>query len=248
MRRVPFGHSPAHSMTRSAHRGEPPSRDRPTRASPVVARSNAAARGQRRARCDYALELVGPAPLPPHERAWRHPSELAVTAVGPDTPIGGGRALVLATGVAAAMMAAVMVVALTPPRSAAPSAVSATTLPALTVQVRGTAIQGTDRVAVAQEADAVRIDRSTLTRDSALSLVGSPDAVSTAPSNLDALDVATRTPNSADVVYVLDRSHTYALDWSQIDRLGAPDGSVVVNADGELLATFVDGELVLHVR
>ncbi len=170
-----------------------------------------------------------------------------MTAADVDTPVAGGRALVLATGVAVAMMAAVMVVALTPPRSNAPSAVSATTLPALTVQIRGTATQGTDRVVVAQEADAVRVDRSTLTRDSALSLVGSPDAVSAAPSDTRALDVAERVPDAAETVFVLDRSSTYAVDWWQIDRLVAPDDSVVVNAEGELLATFVAGQLIVLV-
>ncbi|MEP1126441.1 MAG: hypothetical protein ABJH68_21360 [Ilumatobacter sp.] len=192
---------------------------------------------------------MGPAPLPPHERAWRHPSELATaTAVGLDTPVNGGRAVVLATGVAAVMMAAVMVVALTPPRATAPSAMSATTLPALTVQVRATATQGTDRATAAQDADAVRIDRSTLTRDSALSLVGSPGAVSAAPSDPSLLDVAERAPDGAETVYVISRSRTYSLDWSQIDRLVAPDGSVVVDADGQLLATFVAGQLIVLVR
>ena len=40
------------------------------------AAGNTAARYVGVHRCDYDLELVGPAPQPPHERAWRHPSEL----------------------------------------------------------------------------------------------------------------------------------------------------------------------------
>ena len=50
-------------------------------------------------------------------------------------------------------------------------------------------------------------------------------------------------PTAGERVYVLTRSHTYAVWWSQIDRLVAPDGAVVVSADGELLATFVDDEI-----
>lgn len=146
------------------------------------------------------------------------------------------------------MIAAVMVVALTPPKSNAPSAVSATTLPALTVQMRSSATQGTDRVTSTRDADAVRIDRSTLSRDNAMSLVGSPNAVSTGPSDPLALDIGDHVPAATDEVYVLTQSHTYAVQWFEIDRLDAPDGSAVINADGELLAIFVAGELNILVE
>jgi hypothetical protein len=157
--------------------------------------------------------------------------------------VGGGRALVLATGVVAVMLAAVMVVALTPPRSNAPTAVSATTLPALTVQLRSSAVQS----ATARDNEPVRIDHNTMSRDNALTLIGAPNAVSAAPTDHDAFDVGQRVPDSDERVYVLTRSHTYALSWSQIDRLVAPDGSVVVTVDGELVATFADGELRILV-
>lgn len=145
------------------------------------------------------------------------------------------------------MLAAVMVVALTPPRSNAPTAVSATTLPALTVQLRSSAIQSTDQSATARDSESVRIRRNTMTLDNALALVGSPNAVSAAPSDHDTLDIGTRLPDATERVYVLTQSHTYALWWSQIDRLVAPDGSVVVTVDGELLATFVGSELRILV-
>ena len=141
------------------------------------------------------------------------------------------------------MLAAVMVVALTPPRSNAPTAVSATTLPALTVQLRSSAIQSTDRSATARDSESVRIGSNTMTRDNALALIGSPHAVSAAPVDPGALDVGKRLPEGSERVYVLTQSHTYAVLWSQIDRLAAPEGSAVVPVDGELLATFVDGEL-----
>lgn len=203
---------------------------------------NGAARDQPGRGCDYALELVGPAPQPPHERAWRHPSELAPSNVDIEETAGGGRALVLATGVAAAMLAVVMVVALTPPRSDAPVAVSATTLPAMTSQLRGSAVQSSDQNQTARDSEQVRIGSNTMSRDNALTLVGAPNAVSAASANPSA-DVGKRLPGDDERVYVLTRSHTYALWWSQVDRLVAPDGAIVVTADGELVAAFVDGEL-----
>lgn len=138
------------------------------------------------------------------------------------------------------MLAVVMVVALTPPRSNAPVAVSATTLPAMTSQLRGSAVQSSDQNQTARDSEQVRIGSNTMSRDNALTLVGAPNAVSVASANAD---VGKRLPGDDERVYVLTRSHTYALWWSQVDRLVAPDGAIVVTADGELVAAFVDGEL-----
>ena len=190
---------------------------------------------------------MGPAPLPPHERAWRHPSELAASTVEVEEPVGGSRALVLATGLAAVMLAAVMVVALTPPRSNAPTAVSATTLPAITSQLRSSAVQGADQSPTTRDSEAVRIDRMTMSRDNALTLIGFPNAVSAAPADPDAFDVSKRLPQDGERVYVLTESHTYAVSWSRIDGLIAPDGSVVVTVDGDLVAMLVDGILRILV-
>lgn len=167
-----------------------------------------------------------------------------------EEPTSSGRALALATGVAAAMLAAVMVVAVTPPRSDAPTAVSVTTLPALTVQLRSSAIQNAEQNATPRDSTHVRIGKSTTSRDNAQALVGSPNAVSAAPADPDTLDVGRRLPDADDRVYLLTHSHTYVLWWSQVDLLVAPDvpdGSAVVTMDGELLATFVDGELRILV-
>lgn len=141
------------------------------------------------------------------------------------------------------MLAVVMVVALTPPRSNAPVAVSATTLPAMTSQLRGSAVQSSDQNQTARDSEQVRIGSNTMSRDNALTLVGAPNAVSVASANRGAADVGKRLPGDDERVYVLTRSHTYALWWSQVDRLVAPDGAIVVTADGELVAAFVDGEL-----
>lgn len=146
------------------------------------------------------------------------------------------------------MMAAVIVIALTPPKSDAPTAVSATTLPALTVQLRSESVQTVDRETMVREPETVRINRNSMSRDHALALVGSPNAVSAAPSDPETLDVAEQLPDDAARMYVLTTSHAYKVHWSQIDRIIAPDGSVVITADGALVATFVDGELRVLVE
>ncbi len=152
----------------------------------------------------------------------------------------------LATGVAAAMLAAVMVIAVTPPRSNAPTALSATTLPPITVQLRPAAVQ-TEASTPVRHTQPVGIGNSTMTVESSLALVGAPTALSSAPVDHDALAVGASVPAGDERVYVFTDSHTYSVWWSQLDRLVAPDGAVVVNADGELVATFSDDQLVVLV-
>lgn len=156
--------------------------------------------------------------------------------------------MLLASGVAAVMLTAVMVVALAPPRAGSPVAVSATTLPAATVQLRSSSAQVDDGDPSKRTTDIVQIDRNPVSRDNALALVGSPNAVSAAPTaDPGSSRVAEQRPSPNEQVFLLTQSHTYALAWSELDRVGAPDGAVVVTADGGLLATFVNGELRLLV-
>lgn len=145
------------------------------------------------------------------------------------------------------MLAAVMVVALTPPRSSAPTAVSVTTLPPLTVQLRGAAVQNTEQTPIARDSDQVRIGQNSMSPNNGVALVGSPNAVSAAPADPDDLDISQRLPEPAERVYILTRSYTYVVEWSLVGRLLAPDGSAVANADGELVAIFADGALRIVV-
>lgn len=46
---------------------------------------------------------------------------------------------------------------------------------------------------------------------------------------------------------ILTSSFTYNVAWGEIDQLVVPHGSLVITIDGELLATFIDGELRLLV-
>jgi hypothetical protein len=72
------------------------------------------------------------APLPPHERAWRHPSELAEAnriALSAEEPSGTWRAVALVGGAAGVIAVALLVLTLAPQRNDTPVAVSSTSSP-----------------------------------------------------------------------------------------------------------------------
>ena len=109
------------------------------------------------------------APLPPHERTWRHPSEL-----GPTAPVAeGSRAAEhglgtwLATGTLAVIVVAALVVTITPRKSAGPVALTSTTLPAATQTIRSAISTVTTNdlqagvVALANSVRTARIDEFT---------------------------------------------------------------------------------------
>jgi hypothetical protein len=175
---------------------------------------------------------VEDAPLPPHERIWRHPSELGPTPELIEPSSLRSRALAFSSGAVAAVLVAVMVVSITPRRSSSPSAVSATTIPAASVQLVSD-----------------RIERRGFSREQTVALSGAPNAISSAPAaaNTAELSIASRVPDDDARVIILTTSFTYNVAWGELDQLVVPDGSIVITATGELLATFIDGELRLLV-
>jgi hypothetical protein len=155
--------------------------------------------------------------------------------------------VILATGTTALLLAAVLVVALAPPRSAAPNAVSATTLPAATIELQRPA-GDVDRGA-ASDQETLRPQRSTILSENGLALVGAPNAVSAAPvGDADDFAIAGSIPADTERVSVLTASHAYHLRWGDIGDIEAPNGSIVMTRDGSLLAMFVSGELRLLVE
>jgi hypothetical protein len=75
---------------------------------------------------------VGSAPLPPHERPWRHPSELAPPDHEPST--GAGRLLIVTTATFGLILVALLAVAVTP--SSTTSTASTEDAPPTVVAVR----------------------------------------------------------------------------------------------------------------
>ncbi|MFK8025358.1 MAG: hypothetical protein AB8G26_15480 [Ilumatobacter sp.] len=194
---------------------------------------------------------MGPAPLPPHERNWRHPSELAAMQQVDDGRDDGTarRVLALAGGATVAVIALVFIATTNFERAPSPLAVTASTMPMATVELQR------DVTALATPADdepqrVLRSASSTMTRSSAMALSGAPHAVSAAPvgdNDPEALDLATALPGDDDVVLVLTRSHTFRLTWEEIGTVLAPDGSIVVTVEGGLVAVYVSGELRMLV-
>jgi len=134
---------------------------------------------------------------------------------------------------------------LSPSRSAAPTALSATTLPPATIELRDA-----EQVAASTAADEnVWTFHNMTSRDHGIALLGAPNAISAAPvGDADDFAVAVTLPDESERVVVLTASHAYDLRWNQIDDIAAPDGSIVMTRDGRLLATFVSGELRLLVK
>src|SRR5687767_3972895 len=67
---------------------------------------------------------VEPGPLPPHERAWRHPSELGPPPQEPTSTT--GRVLIVTSATVSLLLVGLLVLTMTPGRSPSPIAVSST--------------------------------------------------------------------------------------------------------------------------
>lgn len=96
----------------------------------------------------YHLHFVSQAPLPPHERTWRHPSELAAaereafrTAAAPS----GTRLFATVTGSVGLLAVGLLVMTVAPDRNSAPLAVSATTIPGSVSPARLTGVSAIGR-------------------------------------------------------------------------------------------------------
>lgn len=169
-----------------------------------------------------------PAPIPPHERSWRHPSELGPTHVEPGGS-GRQRAVLLAGGTLAVAMVAALVVAMTPRESTAPAAVSATTVAATDPSAR--AVDRTARIASAPAIPTAIVD-----------VAGAHAAL--AGGSLPDASAAAVLPDLDDEVVVLTDHVAYALPWRDVALLSVED-AVVVDADGAIVARFESGRLVV---
>src|SRR5262245_43648554 len=83
----------------------------------------------------YDFAFVGSPPIPPHERTWRHPSELAAAewhAIRHTEPQRTTRGFAIATGTMGLVAVAVLTLTVTPGTHESPVAISATTSPVST--------------------------------------------------------------------------------------------------------------------
>lgn len=182
---------------------------------------------------DYALLLVDPPPLPPHERSWRHPSELAPTAADIDDTRPGRAALALGSVTVAVVAMGVIVLALTPARSSDVGTASATTIAVIDAEP-----------VISPRLTIVTIDTSVSRNASLAPLTRIPNAVSAVIPPRDGRSPARSLPGPTDAVIVLTDEMTYRLPWAALPWLDAPDGSVVLDEYGDLLGRIEGHTLI----
>ncbi len=150
--------------------------------------------------------------------------------------------LALGGGTMAVLAVAAMVVAMTPRAASGPVALSATTTP-ITVRAVVEPPPATSAVTVG----ATSIAQTALTAQTALatSFVAFPHAVTPGPQlDVDGTQVAEAAPAGDDTVFVRTEDVTYQLTWDLAMHMDVPDGSVIFDADGELVARVSDGDLL----
>lgn len=142
--------------------------------------------------------------------------------------------LVVTTGTLVVALIAVLVVATTPRSTGQSSSLTATTMPAFVV---------TTPVAIIRpEAEPKRAPTPTLLL---ASLVAIPNEIASAPQIMGRKPrVAEDAPTARQQVVVQTDDVTYHCTWRQVAMLSMPDGTMVVDLDGELVAYVHDGELL----
>jgi hypothetical protein len=142
----------------------------------------------------------------------------------------GGTLVVLAV--------AALVVAITPRASSGPVALSATTTP---ITLRATVRPPATATA---ESTQIRTPAAALLA----SFVALPHAVTSEPElDLDGAAVADEIPADGDMVLLRTEAVTYRLRWDEVPFVNTPDGSVVFDTAGDVVARVSGGELVTLV-
>jgi hypothetical protein len=192
----------------------------------------------------YDLVLVEPGPLPPHERSWRHPSELGPTRVDVDDTSRRAQVslLALAGGTMAVLAVAAMVVAMTPRAASGPVALSSTTTP---ITVRAVVEPPETASASSSATSTVRAPLAAAQTALSTSFVAFPHAITPGPQlDVDGTQVADAAPAGDDTVFVRTEAVTYQLTWALAQHMDVPDGSVIFDADGDLVARVSEGDLL----
>ncbi len=153
--------------------------------------------------------------------------------------------LALAGGTLAVLAVAALVVAMTPRTSSGPVALSATTTPITARAViepppSAPSTPGADPSLSAGTSSSIQRPPVLLT-----SFVASPHAVTPGPQlDVDGTDVAAAAPTDDDIVFVRTEAVTYSLRWDVAMEMSMPEGSVVFDADGDLVARVSNGDLL----
>lgn len=188
-------------------------------------------------------------PLPPHEREWRHPSELGPPAHEPTTR--GGRVLIASTATLGLLLVAALAITMTPRRSASPMATSSTALglraaPAASGDqlplvtpigddgwgvTTAAALVGApgQRVQVQlASGEVVRVAVVRTTDD--VTVVSLPEGIET-----DSFDVSSADPSGDDTVVLLQDDEPVAVEIGELANVDVAEGTPVLDEGGRLL-------------
>lgn len=218
---------------------------------------------------------MGSVPLPPHERPWRHPSELGPPEHEPTT--GGGRLLIVTTATFGLVLVALLAVAVTPTAStstdeAPPSVVAVRAVPATFVRldepVEAVAAGGAPMVApvggdglALTTASAVHGSGGRLTVRLPSGQAVDVDVVSVdeargmavvslpeqAPTETFALAAVSAAPVPADTVLV-HAVEPVVIAVDDLDTLDVGEGTPVSDGDGNLLALCTRDEFSQEMK
>ncbi|MEM8621464.1 MAG: hypothetical protein AAGF73_17265 [Actinomycetota bacterium] len=171
-------------------------------------------------------------PIPPHERTWRHPSEIGPTRadvdLAPNRRASSSIAIAVASGTLTIAAVAMLLVVVTPSRSGTPLTLSATTSPPIAQSVRATRPAGP---IVAQPTVGLASFSATA-------------SVLSAP--LVLLDrVAARAPDPDEVVFVVVGEATYRAVWNHVPWMTASADAVVVDGSGHVVAHLRSGSMFI---
>ncbi len=195
---------------------------------------------------------VEPGPLPPHERSWRHPSELGPPAHEPTTT--GGRVLILSTATLGLLLVGVLALSMTPRRSGSPATANSTlssfraasasltsvsqpVLPLVTpVGDDGWGVTTADALAGASgQFVQVRlptgeiIEVEVVGRDGDLALVSLPP-----DSEAEPYELATATPRPTDTV-VVGTDQQLVVTMDELAHVDVDEATPVLDDDGRLI-------------
>ncbi len=151
--------------------------------------------------------------------------------------LGGGTVAVLAV--------AAMVVAMTPRTSSGPVALSATTTP---ITARAVVEPPAATIAATVSTGATAPAQSTVDHAHTMltsSFVAFPHAVTPGPQlDVDGTEVADQAPAEDETVFVRTEAVTYQVTWDDAQQMNVPDGSVIFDDEGDLVARVSDGDLL----
>jgi hypothetical protein len=203
---------------------------------------------------------VGSPPIPPHERTWRHPSELAAaernairhTAVQRST-----RGFAIATGSIGLVAVGILMIIVTPPAQDSPVAVSATTSPSTARELPARATAPVAARAVAQALATpigdgrralITAPGATIRRGSELDVQLTNGPVVTAvvdattagvvvvslASGANGHAIASSQPDPDEIVTVLAEPPV-TIAFAALTTIDAEEGTPVLDGDGELI-------------